>query len=51
MKGGYEVSFLTSLTQQGFDVYLWKITPKTGTDQFVVKLALKDGKVVGFWIQ
>ena len=51
LKGGYELSFLTTLNQQGFDVYLWKITPKTGKDQFVVKLALKDGKAVGFWIQ
>ena len=25
LKGGYELSFLTTLNQQGFDVYLWKI--------------------------
>ena len=51
LKGGYELFFLTSLTQQGFHVYLWKITPKTSNDQFIVKLVLKDGKASGFWIQ
>ena len=51
LKSGYELSFLTSLTQQGFNVYLWKITPKTSKDQFIVKLVLKDGKASGFWIQ
>ena len=51
LKGGYDLSFLTSLTQQGYDVYLWKITPNTGKDQFVAKLVLKNGKASGFWIQ
>lgn len=51
LKGGYDLSFLTSLSQQGNEVYLWKITPKTGQDQFVAKLVLKNGKASGFWIQ
>jgi hypothetical protein len=51
LKGGYDLSFLTSLTQQGYNVYLWKITPKTGKDQFVAKLVVKNGKASGFWIQ
>lgn len=49
-KDGYESEFLTSLKQRKLDVYLWKITPKTGNDQFVAKLVLEDGKVAGFWI-
>ncbi len=49
-KDGYESEFLTSLKQRKMDVYLWKITPKTGSDQFVAKLVLEDGKVAGFWI-
>ncbi|MFM8717741.1 MAG: hypothetical protein ACKOF3_13305 [Spartobacteria bacterium] len=51
LKAGYDLSFLTSLTQQGNEVYLWKISPKTGQDQFVAKLVLKNGKATGFWIQ
>lgn len=49
-KDGYESEFLTSLKQRKMDVYLWKITPKTGNDQFVAKLVLEEGKVAGFWI-
>lgn len=51
LKDGYESTFLTAMKQQGFDVYVWKITPKTGSDQFLARLVLKEGKASGFWIQ
>lgn len=50
-KDGYGVDYLTDLTQQGHKVYLWKITPKIGEDQFIAKLVLSGDQVAGFWIQ
>ena len=43
--------FLTSLKQQGYAVYLWKLTFKDGKDDHLARMAVKDGKVGGFWIQ
>jgi hypothetical protein len=50
LKPGYDAQFLTALRQSNLDVYLWKITPKSGKDQFVAKLVVEDGKAAGFWI-
>ena len=51
MKKGYECSYLGDLKQQGFHVLLWKLMFKDGGDDTLAKLALKDGKVAGFWLQ
>lgn len=51
LKDGYDAKFLTELTQQGHTVYLWKLTPKIGPDQFVAKLVLSGDSVSGFWIE
>lgn len=51
LKDGYETEFLTELTQHGHQIYLWKITPRAGDDQFIAKLVLSGDKVAGFWIQ
>ena len=51
LKDGYEADYLTDLTQQGHKVYLWKITPRTGEDQFIAKLVLSGDQVAGFWLQ
>ncbi|WP_051470255.1 hypothetical protein [Fischerella sp. PCC 9605] len=50
MKKGYEAVFLGELRQQGYRVYLWKLTFKDGGDDLLAKLSLKDGKVGGFWL-
>lgn len=50
MKKGYSAVFLGELKQQGYQVYLWKLTFKDGGDDFLAKLSLKDGKVGGFLI-
>ena len=50
LKGGYDTTFLTELKQKGLQVFLWKIAPKSGGDQFVGKLVIEGDKAAGFWI-
>jgi hypothetical protein len=51
MKKGYDVIPLGTLNQQNCQVYLRKLVFKDGGDELLAKLALYDGKVVGFWFQ
>lgn len=51
MEGGYALTFLGELVQQGCRVLLWKAQFKDGGDDTLVKLVLKSGKVAGFWLQ
>lgn len=51
LKKGYEASYLCSLKQQGLQVHLWKLSFKDEGDDIVVRVALKDGKVDGFFLQ
>ena len=51
LKQGYTATFLTKLSQQGFAVYLWKLEFKDANDDVLVFMALKDGKVGGFWLR
>jgi hypothetical protein len=48
---GYSSAFLTRLKQQGFEVYVWKMEFKDGNDDVLVFMAVKDGKVGGFWLR
>jgi hypothetical protein len=48
---GYSSTFLTRLKQQGFEVYVWKLEFKDSNDDVLVFLAVKDGKVGGFWLR
>ncbi|MCC5638488.1 hypothetical protein LC593_22155 [Nostoc sp. CHAB 5844] len=50
LKKGYSSVFLGKLNQQGYQVYLWKLTFKDGSDDVLARLSLKDGKVAGFWL-
>lgn len=50
IKKGYSAVFLGNLNQQGYQVYLWKLTFKDGSDDVLAKLSLKDGKIGGFWL-
>jgi hypothetical protein len=38
------------LNQQGYTVYLWKLEFKDGKDDVLVTMAVRDGKVGGFWL-
>ncbi|HZZ79949.1 MAG TPA: hypothetical protein VFE62_15625 [Gemmataceae bacterium] len=51
LKKGYEATYLCQLKQADHQVHLWKVTFKDGGDDVVFRLALKDGKVGGFFLQ
>lgn len=51
IKKGYDATYLGVLQQQGCQVQLWKLVYKDGSDDTLAKLVVKDGKVVGFWLQ
>ena len=51
MKAGYETYYLGQLNQQGCKVHLWKLVYKDGGDDTLAKLALKENKAGGFWLQ
>jgi hypothetical protein len=44
---GYTATFLGTLNQEGYTVYLWKLAFKDGKDDLLVTMAVKDGKVGG----
>jgi phage-related tail fiber protein len=51
LKKGYEATYLCQLKQASHQVHLWKVTFKDGGDDIVIRVALKDGKVDGFFLQ
>jgi len=51
LRQGYTASFLSMLNQQGYTVYLWKLEFKDGKDDVLVTMAVRDGKVGGFWLR
>ena len=48
---GYKATYLCQLKQAGCQVHLWKVTFKDEGDDLVVRVALKDGKVAGFFLE
>jgi hypothetical protein len=48
---GYTTTFLGTLNQQGYTVYLWKVVFKDGQDDRLVTMAVRDGKVAGFFLR
>jgi hypothetical protein len=51
LKRGYTTTFVTQLHQEGYSVYVWKLEFKDGGDDLLFTLALKDGKVGGFFLR
>jgi|ERR1051326_3910235 hypothetical protein len=51
LKAGHEVTYLGELKQQGYQVTLWKLSFRDGSDDALATLSLKNGKVGGFWIK
>ena len=45
---GYTDTFLGTMKQEGFTVYLWKIEFKDGKDDRLVMIAMRNGQVAGF---
>jgi hypothetical protein len=50
LKKGFDSTYLCQLKQSGHHVHLWKLSFKDGGDDLVVRMALKDGKVGGFFL-
>jgi hypothetical protein len=48
---GYTPTFLGTLNQHGYTVYLWKLQFKDGKDDLLVTMAMSGGKVAGFLLQ
>lgn len=48
---GYTSTFLASLKQQGFTIYLWKLEFKDNNDDVLVTIAMQNGRVGGFWLR
>jgi hypothetical protein len=51
LKQGYTASFLGMLNQEGYTVYLWRLEFKDGRGDVLVTMAVRDGKVGGFWLR
>ncbi len=51
LKNRSALTYLGDLKQQGFHVTLWKMTFKDGSDDALVTMSVKDGKVGGFFIK
>jgi hypothetical protein len=51
LAGGYTTTFLGTLNQQGYTVYLWKLVFKDGQDDRLITMAVRDGKVAGFFLR
>lgn len=51
LKKGYDSTYLCQLKQLGYEVHLWKLTFKDAGDDVVIRMAMKEGKVAGFFLQ
>ncbi len=45
---GYSVVFVTSLRQRDYLDYVWKLSFKNASDEFLIHLAIRNGYVIGF---
>jgi hypothetical protein len=48
LQQGYSVTFLTTLHQQEFETYVWKLEFKGLRDDLLVTLFVRDGNISGF---
>jgi hypothetical protein len=51
MARGYQATYLCQLKQAGHQVHLWKLSFKDDGDDVVIRIALKQDKVAGFFLQ
>ena len=51
LEGGYQAEYLGVLNQQGFNVYLWKMAPSNSESDSLVKMAIQENEIAGFWIE
>lgn len=51
LQQGYTSTYLGTLHQEGYTIYLWKLAFKDGLDDRLITMATKDGKVAGFFLR
>lgn len=52
LKKGYEATYLNVLKQDGYSVYLWKVSFKDGLDDSLVRVVMDhNGRIAGLWFQ
>ena len=51
LKRGYTAHALGKLTRGGHVAYLWKLELADGGDDLLVRLAVLDEQIAGFWIE
>lgn len=51
LKQGYALVGMGALKKEGALVYLWKLEFKDAGDDVLVTIAMKDGKVAGFYLR
>jgi hypothetical protein len=51
LQNGHRVLFLTTLNQQDFVVYVWKLMLKGVREEYLINLFVRDGNVIGFSIR
>lgn len=50
-RDGYALDSLGSLVQTGHKVHLWRLRPKAGEDEFLVRLTMRGDRLAGFFFQ
>ena len=48
LQQGYSITYLTTMNQQDYAVFVWKIVFKGVKDDYLITLFVKDGNVSGF---
>jgi hypothetical protein len=51
LQQGYSLTFLTTLRQHDYVVYVWKVAFKDSKDDYLVSLAIMNGNITGFTIR
>lgn len=51
LEGDYTATYMGELNKMGYAVYYWKMSPKSGGDDILASMSIKDGKVAGFIVQ
>jgi hypothetical protein len=51
LKKGYKLDYFGHLKEHGHVVHVWKISTNGAPDEALIRMAVKDGKVGGVWVQ
>jgi hypothetical protein len=50
LQKGYTLDYFGQLKQRGMVVYIWKVSVPGESEDALVKLVMKEGKVTGVWV-